>query len=302
MPYFTVGRFQTDQLTGAHRELLDRVASVPGGIVFIGSINKPLNRKNPLSYDARQYMINCMYGDNLKLLPLPDFREDKWWRQDIDALLELRGSNWTGISGPDGFAPIYQQAGGRWPIEIIDPRDAYHASQRRTEVGFHTTPILEQERKAMIWLTQQQFPQVNLTVDIIVQNINNEILLGRKNVDGGLWRFPGGFVDPSDKSVQDAAKRELLEETGLSFAFTPLIECGMVKIDDWRLRGDPDRAIYSMVFRAHVPFPAYVLGATAGDDLDKVEWFAPTKIFDNLVDEHKEIWRQYESHFTDRLV
>ena len=53
------------------------------------------------------------------------------------------------------------------------------------------------------------------TVDIIVTDGERVILVKRgKEPFKGQWVFPGGFVD-YDETVEDAAKRELLEETGV---------------------------------------------------------------------------------------
>ena len=64
-------------------------------------------------------------------------------------------------------------------------------------------------------------PRPALTVDILLFHRSGnrvvEVLLikrARKPFKG-LWAFPGGFVD-KDESLEDAAARELLEETGVS--------------------------------------------------------------------------------------
>jgi len=63
-------------------------------------------------------------------------------------------------------------------------------------------------------------PRPALTVDIVLfyhHEDSLEVLLIKRAREPfeGHWAFPGGFVD-KDESLEDAAARELLEETGLS--------------------------------------------------------------------------------------
>jgi 8-oxo-dGTP pyrophosphatase MutT (NUDIX family) len=37
---------------------------------------------------------------------------------------------------------------------------------------------------------------------------------GDHKLYGGMWSFPGGLVEVKDQSIEEAAKRELFEETG----------------------------------------------------------------------------------------
>jgi 8-oxo-dGTP pyrophosphatase MutT (NUDIX family) len=57
---------------------------------------------------------------------------------------------------------------------------------------------------------------------VIVKIVNNipMILVHKRNKDnkneGGLYGFPGGSVDPTDKDTEATAYRELQEETGIT--------------------------------------------------------------------------------------
>ncbi len=56
------------------------------------------------------------------------------------------------------------------------------------------------------------------TVDIIIEINDSIVLIERKNEPHG-WAIPGGFVDYGE-SLEDAARREALEETSLDVELT----------------------------------------------------------------------------------
>src|SRR5439155_25879629 len=67
-----------------------------------------------------------------------------------------------------------------------------------------------------------EFPPFAVTVDVVVLTLSAgelHVLLVRRGVPPfeGMWAIPGGFKRP-DETLDEAAKRELLEETGIDGA------------------------------------------------------------------------------------
>ncbi len=122
------------------------------------------------------------------------------------------------------------------------------------------------------------------TVDIIIE-LNDRphrpiILIERKNPPPG-WAFPGGFVDYGE-TVENAARREAVEETGLQ---VQLIELLYVYSDP---RRDPRKHTMSIVFIA-----AATGNPKAADDAKNLGIFHAWEQPDNLCFDHDRIWQDY---------
>ncbi len=104
-----------------------------------------------------------------------------------------------------------------------------------------------------------------LTVDCVVLNPRGEVLLiQRKNEPfKGHYALPGGFVDIGE-TVEDACRRELLEETGVKAGRLRLVG---VYSDPNR---DPRGHTASVVFLTRVRSTKL----EAGDDAASAQWVA----------------------------
>jgi ADP-ribose pyrophosphatase YjhB (NUDIX family) len=89
----------------------------------------------------------------------------------------------------------------------------------------------------------------------------DRILLGKRGEhtrQPGLWSFPSGFVERGEV-VEDAARRETLEETGLMVELGPVLK--LVS------------ASGETVVLAAYPAIAFTGEPQAGDDIIEVRWF-----------------------------
>lgn len=118
-----------------------------------------------------------------------------------------------------------------------------------------------------------------LTVDAVLLK-GNEILLIQRGRDPyqGKWALPGGFVDVGER-VEDAARRELMEETGLRGDIVDLLG---VWSDPSR---DPRGHTVSVVFVCKV---GGIVQLEAGDDAAEARWFDLDKL-PELAFDHAEI-------------
>ena len=130
------------------------------------------------------------------------------------------------------------------------------------------------------------FPIAFHTVDVIAIN-NDKILLGRKP-NQEKWQFVGGFVEPTHTAEHTAAK-EFHEEAGILIKdesrFTYLTS---LFIDDARYKSSCHK-ITSSIFIIRLDGQE-AQDVVAGDDLEEVKWFTLTEVYDNIRDQHKEIF------------
>ncbi len=104
-----------------------------------------------------------------------------------------------------------------------------------------------------------------LTVDVVLFDAHGRVLLIRRGHPPfkGAYALPGGFVDVGE-TVEAAARRELLEETGVVAGKLTLL--GVYS----EPKRDPRGHTVSAVFWGR----ARATAATAGDDAASVEWVA----------------------------
>lgn len=128
-------------------------------------------------------------------------------------------------------------------------------------------------------------------VGVIVMSSDGKFCAGKKasHPQAGYqkhWHLPGGGVDVSKETDEEAARRETLEETGIDTA-------GMeMKFVDDRGKGEAVRILNSgepvlckmdfYVYRVDLPQKASEIKFNPEDaEFEKIQWFSPTELFEN---------------------
>jgi 8-oxo-dGTP diphosphatase len=127
-----------------------------------------------------------------------------------------------------------------------------------------------------------KYPRPAVTADVVAfageSRRDLRILLIRRNIPPfeGMWALPGGFVN-MDEELEDAAARELEEETGLNGV--TLKQIGAFG----KLGRDPRHRTVTVAFLACLLQTSLVEG---GDDAREARWFAVSDLPDLAFDHH----------------
>ena len=326
-----IGRFQP--IHNAHLEIIKRATALCEQLIIVtGSAAQPRTYKNPFTSAERERMIKYAAGGLSMLINIeanPDtIYNDQAWAVRIQSLVakHTKPGAKVGIIGhKKDDSSFYLDMFPQWEFEnvelieflsAVNIRDLFFkrdvnmsfikgvVPQSTFEFldAFRSTPEYEQiirEREFVANYKKQYaslpYPPIFSTADAVVIQSGHILMIRRRAEPGkGLWALPGGYVNAStDKSVEDAAIRELREETLIKVP-APVLRGSIVrsKVFDAIDRSPRGRIITHAFF---IQLPDGELPKVKGsDDAEKARWVPIAEVrSEECFEDHYEIIQHF---------
>lgn len=248
-----IGRFQPPHL--AHIQIIEKAKTMADNVlVLIGSANQPRTIKNPWTWQERKEMIFASIEPAARqpvmIAPIRDivYNNSAWLEQVQETVMSFTASpddKIAIIGHSKDETSFYLKSFPQWKTIDVDIIDDLHATDIRTamfesedfseEVGnklpqgihdYIKSFMLRPEydslineytflRKYKSQFDALKYPPIFVTTDCVVSYSGHVLLVKRRSNPGkNLWALPGGFVN-ANETLEDAALRELHEETKL---------------------------------------------------------------------------------------
>ena len=275
-----VGRFQVPELHPGHHHLLTTATTFHARLlVVLGDHGGLPTDRYPLPFEVRAAMIRQAYPDAI-IVRLCNMPSDTQWCASLDALIaEHAGDDGAVLYGSrDSFLSCYA---GKFPTMLVKELPGFSGTKmRECDATCHYGDV--SFRAGIIHAQALRLPVSYQTVDVaILSDDRTKVLLGQKPMDDGMWRFVGGFVDPTDATLESAARREAKEECG-DIEISDPHYVGSFRINDVRYAHAQDK-IMTAFFSS-----TYVYGrVAAGDDITLVAWHPVERLLDILAPGHR---------------
>lgn len=278
-----VCRYQCQYLHEAHVKLIDYVKERNDKvIIFIGVADTRLSHPDPLDFESRKIMVHELYPD-ITVLPIKNQKCDFRWsiNLDNDILKNTELFDEINLYGSrDSFLKNYYGSYNKIHVKDV-VIDGLSGTGLRCQ-AYNSKIDTREKREAVIWSSNHRYPTSYQTVDVAIVNFdkrgNKQILLGKKLYEN-KFRFIGGFVDPDDNSLEDAAYREATEECG--YIQTENYKyIGSFRINDWRYRNSKDKIMTSFFMCTYFDGKC-----TPSDDINQLEWFEIKDLTEDVFEE-----------------
>jgi bifunctional NMN adenylyltransferase/nudix hydrolase len=326
-----IGRFQP--IHNAHLEIIKRATALCDKLVIVtGSANQPRTYKNPFTSFERERMIKATTGGLSMQIAVEANQDtiynDQAWAVRVQALVakHTQPGDRVGIIGhKKDDSSFYLDMFPQWGFEdvelieflsAVDIRDLYFKWDFNSNfiknvvpqstydflMEFRRTEEFAQIIREREFITEHnkqyaslKYPPIFSTADAVVIQSGHVLMIKRRAEPGrGLWALPGGYVNAkTDKSVEDAAIRELREETMIKVP-APVLRGSIVrsKVFD-AIDRSPRGRIITHAF--HIVLPDGELPKVKGsDDAEKARWVPIAEVrSDECFEDHYEILQHF---------
>lgn len=302
-------------------------------VIIVGSANQPRTYKNPFTFDERKRMIlDATRGLDLQVFVEPNtdtIYNDQAWAvrvQGIVSKYRVIGGAGVGIIGhKKDDSSFYLDMFPQWGYEdvelveflsAVDIRDLYFKQSVNYKfiqgvlpestynflLDFAHTDDYRQIIREREFITEHnrqyaglKYPPIFSTADAVVVCSGHVLMIRRRAEPGrGLWALPGGYVNANtDKSVEDAAIRELREETQIKVP-APVLRGSIVRSRVFdAIDRSPRGRIITHAF--YIMLPDGELPKVKGsDDAEKARWVPIAEVrSDQCFEDHYEILQHF---------
>ncbi len=284
-----VARFQVAELHAGHRHLIDYVRERHAlTLAILGKPDFPTPR-NPLSFEMRNCMLKRSYPD-VEVEAIADHPSDQAWSEALDRLIGQKYGDRPAVlyASRDSFLSAYS---GRYETHLVPELVHVSGTECRKRIGSEGGESLD-FRRGVIYAWQTRLAVTRPMVDIAVlkPEVRQVLLAGKSTDPDDKWRFIGGLVDPTDPSLEFAAKRETLEEAG-DIEVDDFRYIGSRAVSDWRYKGTGEGGITTF-FRAQFIFG----GPRAADDIARLKWVPYADVMEHLIEDHAPLGEMLMKH------
>jgi bifunctional NMN adenylyltransferase/nudix hydrolase len=302
-------------------------------VIICGSANQPRTYKNPFTFEERRAMIkSATAGLAMQVYVEPNtdtIYNDQAWAvrvQGIVSKYRVLGGAGVGIIGhKKDDSSFYLDMFPQWGYEnvelieflsAVDIRDLYF--KRDVNMKFIKGVVPEtvfdfldefrhhaeyeqiiREREFIAEHNKQyaglKYPPIFSTADAVVIQSGHILMIRRRAEPGrGLWALPGGYVNArTDKSVEDAAIRELREETMIKVP-APVLR-GSIQLSKVFDAIDRSPRVRIITHAFHIQLPDGELPKVKGsDDAEKARWVPIAEVrSEECFEDHYEIIQHF---------
>lgn len=267
-----VGDFQfsiiPEKLRDCLSNLIQRYEEV---VIVVRTGSLPYTSHYPLPF-----RLIKRFFPSLQIMPLIERKTDEEFSDKLDELIDNFSDHFT-----------------NYKVFVLDDCFEYKgknefATLNAAQKEVHRVKNINDYYKGIITGLREGFGSTHAVVDIGII-IKNKLVCGTKKKHNGLYCLPGGFVDPKlDTTAEEAACREVLEETGYDIPKDSLNYLKSLKCSDYRFVKNKDK-IMTFVFTC---FNDDLINSQQAnfDDLDKVFHLdIDTLTLEDFIEPHREL-------------